>query len=40
MFIHTITGKLGVEEVPLIGGFVNPKIQERYNLIPKTSPVY
>ena len=39
IFKRTRSGKPNMEEALHIEGCVNPKIQENYNLTPKTSPV-
>ena len=40
IFKLTRKGKLYVEEASHIEGYVNPNIQEKYNLTHKTSSVY
>ena len=39
IFKFNRSGKLDAEEASHIEGCVNPNIQEKYNLTPKTSPV-
>ena len=36
---HIISGELDIEEAPRIVGYVNPNIQGRQKLAPKTAPV-
>ena len=40
MFKRTKSGKTDVQEAPCIEVCLNTKIQEKYNLAPKTSPFY
>ena len=39
IFKCTRSGKTDAEEAPKIQGCMNPKIQEKENITPKTSPV-
>ena len=39
IFKHTISGKLDMEEAPCMEGCVNPNIQEKQKITPKTLPV-